>query len=99
MEVNDVLIDKLSDLACLEFNATEKEEIKKDLQRMVSFVEKLGELDIKETEPLLQMSNEVNVLRDDIIQISSTRKDAFKDAPLADEFYFKVPKVIRNPSV
>ena len=98
MEVNDALIDNLSNLACLEFNAIEKEEIKKDLQRMVSFVEKLNELDVKKTEPLLQMGSEINAFREDVIQLPSTREDAFRDAPLTDEFYFKVPKVIRNPS-
>jgi aspartyl-tRNA(Asn)/glutamyl-tRNA(Gln) amidotransferase subunit C len=98
MEVNDALIDNLSNLACLEFNAVEKEEIKKDLQRMVSFVEKLNELDIRQTEPLLQMGSEVNVFREDIVEVSATREEAFKDAPSHDEFYFKVPKVIKNPS-
>ncbi len=98
MEVNDALIDNLSNLACLEFNAVEKEEIKKDLQRMVSFVEKLSELNIEGTEPLLEMSHEVNVFRDDVLQASASRQDAFKDAPLADDLYFKVPKVIKNPS-
>jgi aspartyl-tRNA(Asn)/glutamyl-tRNA(Gln) amidotransferase subunit C len=98
MEVNDALIDNLSNLACLEFNAVEKEEIKKDLQRMVSFVEKLSELNIEGTEPLLQMSHEVNVFRDDIVEPSTSRQDAFKDAPLTDDLYFKVPKVIKNPS-
>jgi len=98
MEVNDALIDNLSNLACLEFNAVEKEEIKKDLQRMVSFVEKLSELNIEGTEPLLQMSNEVNVFRDDIVESSVSRQEAFRDAPLADELYFKVPKVIKNPT-
>jgi len=98
MEVNDALIDNLSNLACLEFNAVEKEEIKKDLQRMVSFVEKLSELNLEGTEPLLQMSNEVNVFRDDVVESSVSREAAFRDAPLADELYFKVPKVIKNPT-
>jgi len=98
MEVNDALIDNLSNLACLEFNDAEKEGIKKDLQRMVSFVEKLNELDIKNTEPLLQMSSEINVFREDIVETPLLREEAFKNAPLADDFYFKVPKVIKNPS-
>jgi hypothetical protein len=56
MEVNDALIDNLSNLARLEFNAADKEEIRKDLQRMILFVEKLGELDTTGVEPLLHMS-------------------------------------------
>jgi aspartyl-tRNA(Asn)/glutamyl-tRNA(Gln) amidotransferase subunit C len=45
MEVNDTLIDKLAHLSRLKFDASEKEEIKKDLQKMIAFVEKLNELD------------------------------------------------------
>ena len=96
MEVNDALIDNLSNLARLEFNAEEKEEIRKDLRRMIDFVEKLGELDTTGVEPLLHMSPETNVLREDRIQGSVTREEALANAPDTDGTYFKVPKVIRK---
>lgn len=96
MEVNDALIDKLSNLARLEFNATEKEELRKDLQRMILFVEKLGELDTTGVEPLLHMSPETNVLRDDLPSGSVSRESALSNAPTTDGTYFKVPKVIRK---
>jgi aspartyl-tRNA(Asn)/glutamyl-tRNA(Gln) amidotransferase subunit C len=98
MEVNDALIDKLSDLARLEFSRDDKEEIKKDLQRMIHFVEKLSELDTTGVEPLLHMGHEMNVLREDRLQGSVSRADALSNAPDTDGTYFKVPKVIRNPS-
>ncbi|HZE82689.1 MAG TPA: Asp-tRNA(Asn)/Glu-tRNA(Gln) amidotransferase subunit GatC [Puia sp.] len=98
MEVNDALIDNLSNLARLEFNKEEKEEIKKDLQRMIHFVEKLGELDTTGVEPLLHMSPEINVLREDVPQGSISREEALANAPSTDGVFFKVPKVIRNPS-
>jgi aspartyl-tRNA(Asn)/glutamyl-tRNA(Gln) amidotransferase subunit C len=96
MEVNDALIENLSNLARLEFNAKEKEEIKSDLQRMIHFVEKLGELDTTGVEPLLHMSPEINVLREDVVQGSVTREEALSAAPATDGVYFKVPKVIRK---
>ncbi len=96
MEVNDALIDNLSNLARLEFNAIEKAAIKNDLQRMIHFVEKLGELDTTGVEPLLHMSPEINVLRDDILQGSVTREAALSSAPVTDGSYFEVPKVIRK---
>lgn len=94
MEVNDKLVDKLAHLARLRFNEAEKEEIKTDLQRMIAFVEKLNELDTTGVQPLLHMSDEVNVLREDEISGSVTREEALKNAPGHDEQYFKVPKVI-----
>jgi aspartyl-tRNA(Asn)/glutamyl-tRNA(Gln) amidotransferase subunit C len=96
MEVNDALIENLSNLARLEFNEREREEIKKDLQRMIHFVEKLGELDTTGVEPLLHMSPEINVLREDIPYGSVTREEALSAAPATDGVYFKVPKVIRK---
>ena len=96
MEVNDALIDNLSNLARLEFSAEEKENIKKDLRRMIEFVEKLGELDTTGIEPLLHMSPAINVLRDDQPAGSVTREEALANAPATDGTYFKVPKVIRK---
>ena len=96
MEVNDALIDNLSNLARLEFNTVEKEAIKHDLQRMIQFVEKLGELDTTGVEPLLHMSPETNVLREDTLQGSVSREAALANAPATDGTYFKVPKVIRK---
>jgi aspartyl-tRNA(Asn)/glutamyl-tRNA(Gln) amidotransferase subunit C len=98
MEVNDVLIDKLAHLSRLRFNEAEKMEIKKDLQRMITFVEKLNELNLEGVEPLLHMTEEVNVLREDEVKGSVSREEALKNAPLHDEQFFKVPKVIKPPS-
>src|ERR1043165_3000857 len=97
MEVTDALVDKLAHLSRLEFNDADKEGIKKDLQRMISFVEKLDELDLEGTEPLLHMSSNINVLREDEIKDSVTREEALKNAPEHDDKFFNVPKVIKNP--
>ncbi len=96
MEVNDELVEKLANLARLTFEPTEKAEIKKDLQKMVSFIEKLNELDTTGVEPLLFMTDEANVLREDEVKGSVTRQEGLLNAPLKDEHFFKVPKVIRK---
>jgi aspartyl-tRNA(Asn)/glutamyl-tRNA(Gln) amidotransferase subunit C len=96
MEVNDALVDKLARLSRLQFNTAEKAGIKNDLQRMIGFVEKLNELDLQGVSPLLHMSEDVNVLREDEVKGSVSREDALKNAPLHDEQFFKVPKVIRK---
>jgi len=97
MEVDDKLIEKLSNLARLNFDDKEKEEIKSDLRKMIGFVEKLNELDLRGVTPLLHMSTEKNVLREDEVQGSVSRDEALKNAPSHDDKYFKVPKVIKNP--
>jgi aspartyl-tRNA(Asn)/glutamyl-tRNA(Gln) amidotransferase subunit C len=98
MEVNDALVENLCHLACLEFDEAGKQEIKKDLQNMIGFVEKLNELDLRDIEPLLYMGEETNVLRDDIPALPLSRSEALANAPAADDMYFKVPQVVKNPA-
>jgi aspartyl-tRNA(Asn)/glutamyl-tRNA(Gln) amidotransferase subunit C len=97
MEVNDAMVEKLAHLSRLKFNEEEKQEIQKDLQRMIAFVEKLNELNLDGVEPLLHMSDQINVLREDEVKGSISREEALKNAPLHDGQFFKVPKVIKNP--
>jgi len=94
--VNDALVDKLAHLARLKFNDEEKAAIRNDLQKMIGFVEKLNELDTTGVEPLLHMSDHVNVLRNDEVEGSITREEGLKNAALHDDQFFKVPKVIKR---
>jgi aspartyl-tRNA(Asn)/glutamyl-tRNA(Gln) amidotransferase subunit C len=96
MEVNNELVDKLAHLARLQFNEVEKASIKNDLQRMIQFVEKLNELDTAGVEPLLHMSDNVNVLREDEVKGSIDRAEGLKNASEQDGVFFKVPKVIKK---
>jgi len=96
MEVSDTMIDNLAHLARLRFNEDEKTSIKTDLQKMIAFVEQLKGIDTTGVDPLLHMSDTVNVLRDDVIEGSVSRADALLNAPLKDEQFFKVPKVIKK---
>ena len=96
MQVNEQLIDKLSHLARLRFNADEKEKLRTDLEKMIQFVEKLNELDLNEVEPLMHMSSEINVLREDELRGSISTEAALRNAPDQDGPYFRVPKVIRK---
>ncbi|MBI2729863.1 MAG: Asp-tRNA(Asn)/Glu-tRNA(Gln) amidotransferase subunit GatC [Sphingobacteriales bacterium] len=97
MEVTDQLVENLARLARLEFNDADKAEIKNDLQKMIAFVDKLNELDTRNVEPLLHMSDNVNMLRKDEVKGSVSREEALSNAPEKTEKYFKVPKVINNP--
>jgi aspartyl-tRNA(Asn)/glutamyl-tRNA(Gln) amidotransferase subunit C len=94
MEVTDEMFDHLAKLARLEFSAEERDEIKSDLQKMISFVERLQKVDTTGVEPLTHMGSAINALREDAISGMITKDEALKNAPLKDENFFKVPKVI-----
>ncbi|MEN9968240.1 MAG: hypothetical protein RIR94_412 [Bacteroidota bacterium] len=94
MEVNEALLDHLAHLSKLSFEGSEKEAIRQDLQRMITFVDKLSELDTTGVEPLIFMSNEVNRLRNDEVEQSVSHHDALRNAPKKDSDYFRIPKVL-----
>lgn len=94
MEINNETVDKLAHLAKLEFSAEEKENIKKDLSRILTWIDKLNELDTDQVEPLIYMSSEVNVLRKDEMLNSVTHEEALLNAPKKDSDYYRVPKVL-----
>ena len=96
MQVNDALVENLANLARLKFNEEEKAAIQSDLQKMISFVEKLDELDTTGVEPLLHMSDITDNYREDEIRGSVSRELGLKNAPDTDGVYFKVPQVIKK---
>jgi aspartyl-tRNA(Asn)/glutamyl-tRNA(Gln) amidotransferase subunit C len=96
MQVDDALIDKLSRLAALDFDGPEREEIKADLEKMIGFIDKLKELDTAGVEPLLHMAGEINVLRNDVPGGMLSQEEALQNAPLHDNSFFLVPKVIKK---
>ncbi|MEO6705541.1 MAG: Asp-tRNA(Asn)/Glu-tRNA(Gln) amidotransferase subunit GatC [Ginsengibacter sp.] len=96
MIVNDALIEKMADLSRLEFNEDEKLEIKYELEKMIGFFDKLNELDTTGIEPLLHMSDNINMFRKDIVKGEISREDVFKNAPAHTDEFFKVPKVIKK---
>ena len=94
MEVNKQLVDKIATLSKLEFDDTTKVEIRKDLERMIGFVDKLNEADTTGVEPLIYVNDEVNVLREDVVKQVISKEEALSNAPTKDSDYIKVPKVI-----
>ena len=96
MEVNNKLIQDIANLSKLKFDDATEEKMKADLQKILAFVEKLNEIDTKGVEPLIYMSEEVNVLREDNVTEATSQEDALKNAPEKDSDYFKVPTVLKK---
>ena len=94
MEINTELIDKLASLAKLNFEDTAKQAIQGDLEKVLTFFEKISELDTENVEPLIYMNEEVNIFRRDEAKRLISREEGLKNAPLQDGKFIKVPKVI-----
>ena len=94
MKIDKDLILKLEKLSRLKLSDTERTTIQKDLSSIIGMVEKLQELDLSEVEPLVYITDEVNVLRTDEVKHQVDRSKALANAPDNNDAYFKVSKVI-----
>ena len=94
MEIKEEIVDHIAHLARLKFEGEGKTAIRRDLENIVNFMNKLSEVDTENVEPLIFMSEEVNVLREDIPQVTITQQEALKNAPKKDSDYFRIPKVL-----
>jgi len=94
MKITEELIDHIAHLARLEFQGEDKVSIKKDMERMIEFVDKLSEVDTTNVEPLIFMSEEINRLREDEPKVTVTHEEALRNAPKKDSDYFRIPKVL-----
>jgi aspartyl-tRNA(Asn)/glutamyl-tRNA(Gln) amidotransferase subunit C len=95
MNIDETLIDRLATLSKLSFSANEKAKLITDMGGIVSLIEKLQEVNTDGIEPLIYMNDEVNILREDVIETPITKAEGLKNAPSKDSDYIKVPKVIQ----
>ncbi len=96
MELTNEMIENLAALARLSVTEEEKAGLRKDLEKMIRFVDKLKELDVTNVKPVLHMSDATNVYREDLVQGSISREEGLKNAPDSDGTFFRVPKVIKK---
>lgn len=94
MKIDDSIIDYLEELSKLSLTKSEKDGRKKDLEEIITFVEKLNELDTTKTKETNNPFGSANFLRDDVVVTNENKKKYLKNAPKKNDEYFKVVKVI-----
>ena len=94
MNIDNETIAKMAHLARLDVNPNEQASLLRDMNNILHFMEKLNELDTSEVEPLIYLTDEVNIFREDEVDYEVTHAEALKNAPKQDGTYFQVAKVI-----
>ncbi|TXI80731.1 MAG: Asp-tRNA(Asn)/Glu-tRNA(Gln) amidotransferase subunit GatC [Flavobacteriales bacterium] len=95
MKITDEILDRTAELARLDVSdPATRTTLLADMQRVFDFVEKLNEVDTKGVEPLIFMTDEMDVLREDVSALEVTKQEALANAPVKDSDYFKVPRVV-----
>lgn len=93
-KISEETIDHIAHLSRLRFEGDAKVAIRQDLDKIIGFMGKLSEIPTDDVEPLIFMSDEVNVLRDDEPEVTITQAEALKNAPKKDSDYFRIAKVL-----
>jgi len=86
----------VAELARLELTADEKRLFQQQLETIVHYVEKIGELDVTGIEPTLHGQSLVNVFREDVVVPSFDRERALANAPERNGYEFKLPKIVED---
>ena len=94
MKVDKETIRKIVHLSRLEFDEKEEQSLLQDVNKILDWVEKLNEVNTENVKPLTHMSEEVNILREDIVANTLKHEDALVNGPKKDSDYFRVPKFL-----
>ncbi|MBR4731588.1 MAG: Asp-tRNA(Asn)/Glu-tRNA(Gln) amidotransferase subunit GatC [Lachnospiraceae bacterium] len=89
-------LERVGRLAELEIPESQRKAARRDLEKMVTFVDVMKELNVRNVEPLYQVTAEragmQNVLRDDVVEESEGREALLGNAPKRRGEFASVPK-------
>ena len=92
--ISSETMDYVGILAKLELSLEEKEAARKDMERMLDYINQLNELDTSQAEPLSHVFPVNNVFREDVVTNGDEREKILKNAPEQKDGAFKVPKTV-----
>lgn len=93
-KIDDATMDNIEILAKLSLSPKEREKAREEMEKMLSYVDKLNELDTENTEPLVHIYEEGVCFREDRVTNGDGRADALKNAPKSKEGQYIVPKTV-----
>lgn len=96
MIIDKQTIHKVADLARIAIKEDDIDVLIPDMNKILTFMEKLNELDTTGVEPLVYMNTEENVWREDIVKQEIGVEDGLKNAAVHNESFFFVPKIIEK---
>jgi aspartyl-tRNA(Asn)/glutamyl-tRNA(Gln) amidotransferase subunit C len=87
-------VEHVAKLARLELSAEEQEQFTEQLNAILSYAEKLNELDTEHIQPTTHVLKLVNVMREDVTRASLTIEQVMRNAPEEEDDQFRVPAVL-----
>lgn len=96
MTIDDRLIDNLARLSSIELQPQERRALRSDLLEIVSYVERLGELDLDAISSSTRQAQEGAASQPDVPRPGLLRNWAFMNAPDTHEEFFKAPPIMER---
>jgi len=94
MKITTDEVKYVAGLARLELKPEEAEEMAGQLDQILSYVDKLNELDTSAVEPTTHAISITNAFREDELRESLAREKVLANSPLQNGESFVVPKII-----
>ena len=94
MKISVEQVRHVASLARLDLADDELESLAEDMGRILSYVEKLGELDTDGVEPTSHVVAMETPYRDDVVTSKPSTDDALANAPEREDNFFVVPSII-----
>ena len=94
MKISEQDIKTVASLSRLRIREEEADDVIFQLNKILTYVENLQAIDTTDVEPTTYALPMQNVFRDDKVKPSLARELALSNAPLKDDGYFKVPRVL-----
>jgi aspartyl-tRNA(Asn)/glutamyl-tRNA(Gln) amidotransferase subunit C len=89
-------VEHVARLARLELSDADKERMRRELDGILSYIDKLRALDTEGVEPTSHAVPLTNVLRQDETRPSFPQSDMLANAPERSGDFFRVPKIIEE---
>ena len=94
MEIDTETVLKIARLSRIKINEGETTDIQKDLNRIVEFVKKLGEIDIDGIDEFNFGKTNIEDMRKDSVTIYDNTDDILKNTKNKNQDFFTVPKIV-----
>ena len=94
MSVDKDTVRRVARLARLAFPEERLEPMAGELNRILNWVEQLNEVDASSVEPMTSVVKMSLKMREDVVTDGDRAEDVTKNAPLGEDNYFAVPKVV-----
>ncbi len=89
-------VEHVARLARLELSEADKERMRRELDRILSYIDKLRALDTEGVEPTSHAVPMTNVMREDATRPSFPQDEMLANAPERSDDFFRVPRIIEE---